>query len=199
MSSSSSCGTSATSSPAFAAARSSAEARRARLESVEAKPGGPFSSASVGDAAEPSWSTRTRSLRGRLEPRPRAHQGRCWTRAVPPPAARRAGSGAMSDEEDVGEGRRSSARSYTIRSEAPPEHTRAVAAYVDRAIRQIMSSGAVSRPIAPPSSPRCRSPTSCFASARRTSRLDDVDAGRSAPRCDAGCRRRSGGDGSRVA
>jgi cell division protein ZapA len=32
---------------------------------------------------------------------------------------------------------------YAIRSEAPPEHTRAVAQHLDRAIRQVMSSGAV--------------------------------------------------------
>lgn len=32
---------------------------------------------------------------------------------------------------------------YSIRSEAPPEHTRAVAAYVDHAIREVMSSGNV--------------------------------------------------------
>lgn len=31
----------------------------------------------------------------------------------------------------------------TIRSDAPPEHTREVAAYVDRTIRSIMASGAV--------------------------------------------------------
>jgi len=33
--------------------------------------------------------------------------------------------------------------SYSIRSEAAPEHTRAVAQHLDRAIRQILSSGAV--------------------------------------------------------
>ena len=33
--------------------------------------------------------------------------------------------------------------SYAIRSEAAPEHTRAVAEYLDRAIRQILSGGAV--------------------------------------------------------
>lgn len=33
--------------------------------------------------------------------------------------------------------------SYAIRSEAAPEHTRAVAAYLDQAIRQILTSGAV--------------------------------------------------------
>jgi cell division protein ZapA len=33
--------------------------------------------------------------------------------------------------------------SYAIRSEAPPEHTRAVAEHLDRAIRQILSGGAV--------------------------------------------------------
>ena len=33
--------------------------------------------------------------------------------------------------------------SYAIRSEAAPEHTRAVAEHLDRAIRQILSSGAV--------------------------------------------------------
>jgi cell division protein ZapA len=33
--------------------------------------------------------------------------------------------------------------SYAIRSEAPPEHTKAVAEYLDRAIRQILSGGAV--------------------------------------------------------
>ena len=33
--------------------------------------------------------------------------------------------------------------SYAIRSEAAPEHTRAVAEHLDRAIRQIISSGAV--------------------------------------------------------
>ena len=33
--------------------------------------------------------------------------------------------------------------SYAIRSEAAPEHTRAVAQHLDRAIRQILSSGAV--------------------------------------------------------
>ena len=32
---------------------------------------------------------------------------------------------------------------YTIRSETPPEHTRAVAQHLDHAIREIMSSGAV--------------------------------------------------------
>src|SRR5690606_29175352 len=32
---------------------------------------------------------------------------------------------------------------YTIRSDAPPEHTRAVAAYVDAAIRSVMNAGAV--------------------------------------------------------
>jgi len=32
---------------------------------------------------------------------------------------------------------------YTIKSDALPEHTQAVAAYVDRAIRGVMSSGAV--------------------------------------------------------
>ena len=32
---------------------------------------------------------------------------------------------------------------YAIRSDTPPEHTRAVAQYVDRAIRQVMSSGLV--------------------------------------------------------
>ena len=32
---------------------------------------------------------------------------------------------------------------YSIRSEAPPEHTRAVAEYLDRAIRDVMSSGGV--------------------------------------------------------
>jgi cell division protein ZapA len=33
--------------------------------------------------------------------------------------------------------------SYAIRSEAPPEHTRAVAEHLDRSIRQILSGGAV--------------------------------------------------------
>jgi cell division protein ZapA len=33
--------------------------------------------------------------------------------------------------------------SFAIRSEAPPEHTKAVAEYLDRAIRQILSGGAV--------------------------------------------------------
>ena len=33
--------------------------------------------------------------------------------------------------------------SYAIRSEAAPEHTRAVAEYLDRAIRQILAGGAV--------------------------------------------------------
>jgi cell division protein ZapA len=33
--------------------------------------------------------------------------------------------------------------SYAIRSEAPPEHTRAVAEHLDRAIRQILTGGAV--------------------------------------------------------
>ena len=33
--------------------------------------------------------------------------------------------------------------SYSIRSEADPEHTRAVAEHLDRAIRQILASGAV--------------------------------------------------------
>jgi cell division protein ZapA len=32
---------------------------------------------------------------------------------------------------------------YTLRSDVPPEHTRAVAAYVDTAIRQVMGSAAV--------------------------------------------------------
>lgn len=32
---------------------------------------------------------------------------------------------------------------YTIRSDASPEHTRAVAAHVDRAIREVMGSAAV--------------------------------------------------------
>ena len=32
---------------------------------------------------------------------------------------------------------------YTIRSDTPPEHTRAVAQHLDQAIRQVMSSGAV--------------------------------------------------------
>jgi cell division protein ZapA len=32
---------------------------------------------------------------------------------------------------------------YAIRSDAPPEHARAVAAYLDQAIRSVMSSGAV--------------------------------------------------------
>ena len=32
---------------------------------------------------------------------------------------------------------------YTIRSDASPDHTRAVAAYLDRAIRQVASSGSV--------------------------------------------------------
>lgn len=32
---------------------------------------------------------------------------------------------------------------YTIRSDATPEHARAVAQYVDRAIRQVMNSGLV--------------------------------------------------------
>ena len=32
---------------------------------------------------------------------------------------------------------------YTIRSDASPEHTRAVAAYLDRAIRQVATSGNV--------------------------------------------------------
>jgi cell division protein ZapA len=46
-------------------------------------------------------------------------------------------------------GRKSSVRvtivgeEYTIRSDASPEHTRAVADYVDRAIREIMNSGSV--------------------------------------------------------
>ena len=33
--------------------------------------------------------------------------------------------------------------SYAIRTEAPPEHTRAVADHLDRAIRQILAGGAV--------------------------------------------------------
>jgi cell division protein ZapA len=33
--------------------------------------------------------------------------------------------------------------SYAIRSEAPPEHTRAVAEHLDRSIRQILSGGSV--------------------------------------------------------
>ena len=33
--------------------------------------------------------------------------------------------------------------SYSIRTEAPPEHTRAVAEHLDRSIRQILSGGAV--------------------------------------------------------
>ena len=32
---------------------------------------------------------------------------------------------------------------YTIRSEAPPEHTRAVAAYVDAKIREVLESASV--------------------------------------------------------
>jgi cell division protein ZapA len=32
---------------------------------------------------------------------------------------------------------------YSIRSDAPPEHAKAVAAYLDQAIRKVMSSGAV--------------------------------------------------------
>ncbi len=32
---------------------------------------------------------------------------------------------------------------YTLRSDTPPEHTRAVAHYLDRAIREVMASGAV--------------------------------------------------------
>jgi cell division protein ZapA len=32
---------------------------------------------------------------------------------------------------------------YAIRSDTPPEHARAVAAYLDQAIRKVMSSGAV--------------------------------------------------------
>jgi cell division protein ZapA len=32
---------------------------------------------------------------------------------------------------------------YSIRSETPPEHTKAVAEYLDQAIRKVMSSGAV--------------------------------------------------------
>lgn len=32
---------------------------------------------------------------------------------------------------------------YTIKSDTPAEHTRAVAAYVDKAIREVMSSAAV--------------------------------------------------------
>jgi cell division protein ZapA len=32
---------------------------------------------------------------------------------------------------------------YAIRSDAPPEHARAVAEYLDRAIRQVMASGNV--------------------------------------------------------
>ena len=32
---------------------------------------------------------------------------------------------------------------FAIRSETPPEHTRAVALYLDQAIRKVMSSGAV--------------------------------------------------------
>jgi cell division protein ZapA len=32
---------------------------------------------------------------------------------------------------------------YAIRSETPPEHTRAVAQYLDQAIRKVMSSGAI--------------------------------------------------------
>lgn len=32
---------------------------------------------------------------------------------------------------------------YAIRSDAPPEHARAVAAHLDQAIRQVMASGAV--------------------------------------------------------
>lgn len=32
---------------------------------------------------------------------------------------------------------------YTIRSDTPPEHTRAVAEYLDSAIREVMSSGQV--------------------------------------------------------
>lgn len=32
---------------------------------------------------------------------------------------------------------------FTIRSDTPPEHTKAVANYLDQAIRKIMSSGAV--------------------------------------------------------
>ena len=48
-----------------------------------------------------------------------------------------------------GGGRRSSVRvtilgdEYTIRSDASPAHTRDVAAYVDRVIRQVMSAGTV--------------------------------------------------------
>jgi cell division protein ZapA len=33
--------------------------------------------------------------------------------------------------------------SYSIRTEAPPEHTRAVAEHLDRAIRQILAGGSV--------------------------------------------------------
>ena len=32
---------------------------------------------------------------------------------------------------------------YTLKSDTPPEHTRAVAAYVDKAIRDVMGSAAV--------------------------------------------------------
>jgi cell division protein ZapA len=32
---------------------------------------------------------------------------------------------------------------YAIRSDTPPEHTKAVAAYLDQAIRRVLSSGAV--------------------------------------------------------
>ena len=50
---------------------------------------------------------------------------------------------------DRGAGRRNVVRvrivgeDYTIRSDATPDHTRAVADYVDEAIRQVMDSGSV--------------------------------------------------------
>ena len=55
---------------------------------------------------------------------------------------------------------------YTIRSDATPEHTRAVARYLDESIRRVLAAGALVETSRARCWPPCRSPTSSFVSGR---------------------------------
>src|SRR4026208_637111 len=69
---------------------------------------------------------------------------RCWDHAgAPRRRARGGGGGAVSTNKKTSIKVEILGESYAIRSEAAPEHTRAVAEHLDRSIRQIITPGAV--------------------------------------------------------
>jgi hypothetical protein len=83
---------------------------------------------------------------------------------------------------------------YTLRSEAPEAHTRAVAEHVDRVIRQVLGTGTVVETHKAAILAALRSPTSCSAPAP-TPMPSPSAPRRWPPTCAGGCRRRNGGRG----